>query len=356
MVDDRTRARAAAATAAARLWPGARVRDVTAVPGDASSRRYLRCALEGSAGLAPDSVVVMLNEGSGAALSSDELGVFGEGGPKELPFVNVQRYLAGLTDAVPRIYGVTGGYAEVVLEDVGDVSLWQAASAARADPEDIFGRALDLLSELQARARDDGSGCYAFRQSFDRRLFDWEFEHFIEYGLEHVEGPMLEACRRELRSASERLAALPRVFTHRDYHAWNIHVHGGRLRIIDFQDALLGPAAYDLASLLTDRMTPRLIDTEARRRLIERFACATPAALFGELDAADAFALCALQRVLKVVGRFNYLSEVKGKPRYAAMLPDIVPTARELCAGRRDLAVTAELLETRVKGGPACAQ
>src|SRR6185503_9376635 len=109
-------------------WPSARVREVSATAADASARRYLRCFLEPGASTAPASVVVMLNEGSGAALSSEELGVFGAGGPKELPFINVQRYLAGLTDAVPRVYGTTAGYAEVVLEDVGDVPLWQAAS------------------------------------------------------------------------------------------------------------------------------------------------------------------------------------------------------------------------------------
>jgi aminoglycoside/choline kinase family phosphotransferase len=165
----------------------------------------------------------------------------------------------------------------------------------------------------------------------------------------------LDACRAELAGVSAALAALPRVFTHRDYHAWNIHVHEGRLRVIDFQDALLGPAIYDAASLLTDRITPRLLGPDAERRLIDRFAAAGDPARFGDVDAHDAFALCAIQRVLKVIGRFNYLAEVKGKPRYAEMLPAIVPTARRLCAGRRELSVTTQLLLDHVKGGAACA-
>jgi aminoglycoside/choline kinase family phosphotransferase len=351
MADDRSRARKAADDVAARHWPNTHVREIVATAADASARRYLRCHLESAGGKAPQTVIVMLNEGTGAALSSDELGVFGKGGPAELPFLNVQRYLASVTDAVPAVYGCTANFAEVVLEDVGDIPVWEAANAAGADGEELFGRALDLLAELQTRAVDDGSGCYAFRQAFDQRLFDWEFEHFIEYGLEPADNRTVEACRRELGDVSRALAAMPRVFTHRDYHAWNLHVHEGRLRIIDFQDALLGPAIYDAASLLTDRITPRLLGDAAERRLIERFARAGAPQRFGGVDPHEAFVLCALQRVLKVIGRFNYLSEVKGKPRYAEMLPAVVPTARRLCSGRSALAATASLLETHVKGG-----
>jgi hypothetical protein len=293
----------------------------------------------------------MLNEGSGAALSSDELGVFGKGGPAELPFLNVQRYLAALTDAVPAVYGWTERYAEVVLEDVGDVSLWAASELT--DPESLFGQALDLLAGIQTRAADDGSGCYAFRQAFDQRLFDWEFEHFLEYGI--VEGSRgIEDCRRELQRVSRRLAALPRVLTHRDYHAWNLHVQDGRIRIIDFQDALLGPSMYDVASLLTDRITPSRITPAIARRLVARFAAQVPAHALGEDDPHTSFGLCAIQRILKVIGRFNYLAEVKGKPRYATLLPAIVPTARALVAGVPELAATAAILERDVKEGSRC--
>jgi hypothetical protein len=356
MRDDVERARAAADEVAARLWATARVADCIPIPGDASSRRYVRCALRARSGEnAPRTIIVMLNEGSGAALSSEELGVFGSGGPKELPFVNAQRYLARLTDAVPALYGFTNRYAEVVLEDVGDVSLWAATDGA--DPETLFGNALDLLADLQSRAFDDGSGCYAFGQCFDERLFNWEFDHYIEYGV-RADAPsaLIDACRRELRSVARRLAALPRVFTHRDYHAWNLHVQDGRIRILDFQDALLAPALYDVASLLTDRTTPTRIPLAMRHRLIARFASRIRASTLGDHDAQTAFDLCALQRVLKVIGRFNYLSEVKGKPRYAELLPAIVPTARELCSNRPGLAATADLFEGHVKGEAPCAR
>ena len=50
----------------------------------------------------------------------------------------------------------------------------------------------------------------------------------------------------------EELAAEPRVLCHRDYHSRNLMLHDGRLYIIDFQDARMGPDTYDLVSLLRD--------------------------------------------------------------------------------------------------------
>ena len=132
----------------------------------------------------------MLMDDAGLAISSDELSVFGADGPRELPFVNIWRFLATRTDALPEIYRVADDCAAMVLEDVGDTPLWDAATAPGADAEAVFGQALDLLADLQAAAVDDGSGCYAFEQSFDERLFLWEFEHFIGYGL----GPKASAA------------------------------------------------------------------------------------------------------------------------------------------------------------------
>ena len=81
------------------------------------------------------------------ALSSEELGVYGSGGPKELPFVNMWRYLRSLTDAVPAIYDVSARLSTLLLlEDVGDVTLCGAAEASGA-------AGLDRCSERAAADR-----------------------------------------------------------------------------------------------------------------------------------------------------------------------------------------------------------
>lgn len=343
------RAREFCAEVVARRWPGASVAQVEPMRGDASTRGYARAAVAGGGPDAPSTLVVMMMQDAAVAISSEELGVFGKGGPRELAFVNVGRFLARHTDAVPAIYAASPDSRLLVLEDVGDTPLWEAAAT---DPEAWFGRALDLIADLQARATDDGSGCYAFAQAFDEKLFAWEFEHFLEYGVAGAPAAMMDASRAELVAVARRLAALPRVFAHRDYHAWNIHVQhsssagDGRLRIIDFQDALLAPALYDVASLLTDRMTPERITPAIEESLLARFYARQRAGRLDSMEATRAaYRLIALQRVLKVVGRFHYLNEVKGKPHYLGMLPAVCRTARRLLAQSEGVAATAELFE-----------
>jgi aminoglycoside/choline kinase family phosphotransferase len=285
-------------------------------------------------------------------MSSEELGVFGNQGPSELPFLNVARFLRKLTDAVPRIYGAYAPEGGLVLEDVGDVSLWEASNASKASGRDLFWNALAFLKDLQERAVDDGTGCLAFQQAFDARLFGWEFEHFLEYGLNPVRDTDRSRCHDELMAVAERLGKLPRAFCHRDYHAWNIHVQNGHLRLLDFQDALLGPRLYDVASLLTDRSTPQAVDERRAEDLVRRFAEGLPVGG----DPIEVYHLLAFQRVLKVIGRFNFLAERKGKPRYLQMLPGVVETARRLAARISGIDRTRSLLDRAVKAGPATAR
>src|SRR5207244_6414749 len=94
-----------------------------------------------------------------------------------------------------------------------------------------------------------------FGRAFDFDLYQWEFEHFIEYGLLGRGSKPSEAELRELRETftriSQELAAAPRGFTHRDYQSRNIMVLlSGEQVVIDFQDALQGPRQYDLVALL----------------------------------------------------------------------------------------------------------
>ena len=275
----------------------------------------------------------MLMQDASGALSSEELGTADAEAGGELPFSNVARFLARHTDAVPRIYATSADQRTMLLEDVGDRSLWDACAQQPVGCEALVARALNLLTSLQRRAVDDGSGCYIFGRAFDSRVFGWEFEHFLEFGIEHAPRALVERARSELNVLADRLASYPRVFCHRDYHAWNLQLHEGRIRILDFQDALMGPALYDVASLLTDRSMPERIDDEMEQRLLESFVNAPEAAHGLEPEQAEkSYRLCTLQRSLKVLGRFNYLAERQSKPAYLGFLPTTAATARRASA------------------------
>ena len=150
----------------------------------------------------------------GIAMSSDELAVFKEP-PRELPYVNVHRFLARLGVADPgdlrRRVGPRAAAARGHRR--------HAAVGRRAGPVRRRGRARSSSApstsccciEIDGTARRDDA-CIAFQQVFDERLFDWEFEHFIEYGLDRSAAGRA-AARRAATSCAQhfgRLAALPR--------------------------------------------------------------------------------------------------------------------------------------------------
>ena len=154
---------------------------------------------------------------------------------------------------------------------------------------------------------------------------------------------MRTAIAPELDDLAARLGRYPRVLSHRDYHGHNLFLQtdGGapRLRVIDFQDALMAPAAQDLAVLLTTRDTVRVITPTIEQRMLEFYYAAqirrgTPMPL--SLDEfIESYRLCVLQHALKVIGRFIWL-ERNGKSGYAMYIPYAIDQARRMFAGRTD--------------------
>ncbi len=313
---------------------GARMTTLEALAGDASSRRYFRAALDAPQG--PRSAIVMSWNDSGLPISSEELAVF-DRPPEELPFLNVQRFLKAAGVRVPAVHGHWAEQGLMLLEDLGDVCLWdRVREASEADVIRWYQRAIDELLVLQiggTRARNDQ--CMAFRQAFDQRLYLWEFAHFIQYGLEAGDEGSLPASERRLLDESfetiaGRLSGQPRVLNHRDYHSWNLMIHDDAVVVIDFQDALLAPAQYDLASLLNDRETDQVVTPAVEDRLLDYYLERLDE--WGEArpvrdEFRETYLLSALQRDFKVVGRFRYLDLVKGKPGYKRYIP---PTLRRI--------------------------
>ncbi|MGZ8494630.1 MAG: aminoglycoside phosphotransferase family protein [Candidatus Binatia bacterium] len=322
---------------------------ITALPGDASTRRYYRVYLHGAA--PPPSLMAMqLPAGSGLPISSEELAVFKDA-PKELPFLNVHRFLDRVGVRVPKIYGQWAADGLLLLEDLGDVALWDRVQGL---PEsEVIGwykKAIDELLRLQTAGTENrDEACIAFQQRFDEKLYNWEFEHFIEWGLEKRPGAKisttaLSTLRETFAAIAQRLDRQPPCLNHRDYHSWNLMIHDDAVCVIDFQDALLAPPQYDLASLLNDRITDAVVQPHIEQQLVAYYrerAIELSGRAISRQEFLEIYRLSAIQRDLKVVGRFYYLDLVKGKPGYMKFVP---PTVRRLQRNLAQVAQTEKIL------------
>jgi N-acetylmuramate 1-kinase len=270
----------------------------------------------------------------------------------ELPFVNVQRYLACKGIPVPALICDDSPRGLVLLEDLGDVTLQDALQgASREQIARAYSEALDILLALQHPASVAPRGdCIAFCLAFDVEKLMWELEFFLTHMIKQL-------CSRQLTSADETalrgqfwkvssfLARQPRVLTHRDYHSRNLMCHQGRLRVIDFQDARLGPCQYDLASLLYDAYV--VLPPDLREALLASY-CERKAAIDGYRDHdgfLQVFDYMCLQRHLKALGTFAFQTVVKQNRRYTSAIPTTLGYIQDNLAKHPELHQLRRLLE-----------
>ena len=302
---------------------------LTPLAGDASNRRYFRIELTGGAVRS----VILMQLAEPEAFKQSEEAVSGAAHQiAELPFLNILSYLSKAGVSVPRLYYYDQPAGLLYLEDFGDLTLSEACrEASTADLEARYMQAVDALAQMQSTATSLADRqCLAFHRNFDVPLLMWEFDHFLEYGIVARQGKPMCAddhlpIRGEFERIAEVLAGQPRVFVHRDYHSRNLMVDGGRLGVIDFQDALMGPATYDLASLLRDAYIA--LDESLIDRLIDRFLERVATHRQVRIDRETfrrLFDFTSIQRNLKAAGRFVYIDRVKGNPKFLADIPRVL--------------------------------
>lgn len=141
-----------------------------------------------------------------------------------------------------------------------------------------------------------------------------------------------DAARHEFleqwRDLLAKTATLPRTWVLRDYHSPNLIWLAGRsgisrVGVIDFQDAVLGPAAYDLVSLLQDARID--VPEQLELTLLTRYIKARHAAdnTFDPASFAESYAIMSAQRNTRLLGTFARLNRRDGKPQYLRHQPRI---------------------------------
>jgi aminoglycoside/choline kinase family phosphotransferase len=287
---------------------------VVALTGDASDRRYFR-VFPGQG----ETFVLAVYAAPFAYAS--------------LPFVNTAELFAAMPVPVPRILGHADDLGVLALEDLGDVTLQaHLGSASPARHAELYRQAVAFIDTFQKRGRELADAKYLpYGVSFDVDKLTWEWNFFVKHYLVAYRGATLgepenAALAAECATIVAELAAEPRVLCHRDYHSRNLMLRDDTLRIIDFQDARLGPDTYDLVSLLRDSYVDLpwpVVDDLIAYFLALQGRAAESAEFRRRFD------LMALQRNLKALGTFGHQTTARANPVYIQYMPRTLNYVRE---------------------------
>jgi aminoglycoside/choline kinase family phosphotransferase len=279
---------------AAHGWAGARIDPLA---GDASFRRYFR---------------VLRDDGHQSVLMDAPP-------PQEdpRPFISVAEWLVSVGLSAPEILAHDLESGLLLLGDFGDDRLREALDLAPNRERELYELATDVLVHLHRHSPMAGLPAHGLSQWLDEVMLfpDW-YCNVLDL---HVD---VESYRSAWTEVLEPVAqdGLGPVTVLRDYHAENIMLVEGRdgvahLGLLDFQDALAGHPAYDLASVLEDAR--RDVPPELERAMIDRYVSATGQ---GEPFERAYWALAA-QRNTRILGVFTRLWKRDNKPGYRRFQP-----------------------------------
>jgi aminoglycoside/choline kinase family phosphotransferase len=281
----------------------ARKSEIIALTPDASTREYFRIPWE-----------------QGTAVAAVYPEPFD---PDVHPYLDVTNLFLACGLPVPKVHDVEGAAGIIVQEDLGDNQLGKIFETADDEEcEALLEQAIGIIARIQAatpKAFERDS--IASRLAFDEAKLAWELNFFFEHYFGSLRGETLrhgEAAelKAELNDVANELSACRRVLCHRDYHSANLLVdRQGKIRVVDHQDARMGPASYDLVSLLMDRQPepPSLAEVRAHRLFLLEELRGLGLDPIDPDDFAREFRLMTIQRGLKAIGTFSYQTAVCGR-------------------------------------------
>ncbi len=265
-------------------------------------------------------------------------------------FLAVGNLLQTLKVTTPQIYAFDKALGCILLEDFGDKIL--LSQLAPNNAKLFYQTAIIELLKMQECASAELNRLPVFDKHFIKKelaLFkDWFLKAYLKLNLTTEEADLLETSFAWL---AEEIQSQPQVFIHRDYHSRNIMVLPSstalKLGIIDFQDAMRGPLAYDLVSLLKDCYIqwPRAQILDGVRFYYEQLKI--PSLSYDAFI--RAFDLCGLQRHLKVLGVFSRLALRDKKNNYLNDLPLTLHYVKSCLESYAELKPLYQFIQTKIQ-------
>ena len=263
------------------------------------------------------------------------------------PWLRVRDLLEAGGVRVPQVLARDGAQGFLLLEDLGGPTVAQVITEASADA--LIDAAITQLMRLQSLALPSDFPVFgeALLQR-DAGLFEeWFIGKHLGIRLDCADSERLELAQRRLMDNALAQAHVP---THRDYMLRNSMPAAAGPAVLDFQDMVHGPIAYDPVSLLRDAFLswpePRVQGWLQHYHARAMQAGLPVPGLAKFMRDAD---WCGVQRHLKILGIFARLQHRDGKPRYLADAPRFFTYLDAVVPKYRALDPLQELLERTLK-------
>ena len=235
-------------------------------------------------------------------------------------FINKTEIFEKFKLTVPQIYKKFISDGILIIEDFGDNKYSKILN--KKNEEELYLLALDSLISLQHLKGNFDLESYDKKKLFSEvsLFFDW----FLPLNKKSIDLKEKRKIISLLDDLFDIFKSSENVLVHRDYHVDNLFYLMNQKGIkkcgwIDYQDALIGPAVYDLMSLLEDAR--REIDQNLKKRLINYYI---EKAKIKQKDLFHlSFKIIAIQRHLKVLGIFSRLCNRDNMPQYKIHFPRV---------------------------------
>lgn len=234
-------------------------------------------------------------------------------------FLSIQRDLSPVMGFLPKLFAHDAGHGLILEEDLSNLTVKKYCLDPRntkKGKEQVYRDVIDALAQWQSFDVSKSSAISA--REMDKEMFLWESQYFADhcvkeyFGCDHVLTNAWEKERLELALCA---ASFPKVCIHRDFQSENIILCKSEVRFVDYQGARLGPAGYDLSSLLFDPYVP-FLSSAVIDGLFNYYTSIT-----GTEVTAPMFRICAIQRLMQALGAYGRLSIHKGKTWYKEYIP-----------------------------------
>ena len=246
----------------------------------------------------------------------------------DFPFLSVQKYFESHQIHVPQIFHFDKDAGLFLLEDLGDLTLerrfWEFQNQESILP--FYEKTLDQLIKIHSLSfrNDPKESCTAYNIEFSIEKLMWECNYtkkhlFKDFLNLNIDDEALEKCFTDLCTD---LYTSPQVICHRDFHSRNVMLRYDKAVIIDFQDARLGPPAYDLVSLFCDsyvELNQPSID-HLMNYYINNFPHYNDLKLTPE-QFNHYYNIQSIQRCLKACGSFSSFKNMRDDNRYLHYIP-----------------------------------